>query len=339
VKESEMLKRSDVGFAADPSRRGLLRAAIATAGMAALGPARAQGAGYPKGPIRIIVGLPVGGSADVVVRATALQLEKSLKQPVLVENRPGGQFAIAMQALASAPADGHTILHIYNGFPATQATRKLFDLEKQTTAVAMTYSTPMVLMVRADSPYKTLGEAFAYARANPGRLSYGVLGAAGLEHLKFAQIEKAAGFRGLSVPYKGGPDIVQALIAGDIDIAPAAAIFTKIHAGRVKALAVLEPQRWRDLPDVPTLDEAGVKVDALSYWGGYVVRSGTPKEIVTLLSSELAAATQSPATIERLVATGHSTRFSKSPDDFQQYIRSELAWMSEAAKLVEVPAN
>ena len=334
-----MKKETDMRSSKFIQRRSLLQAAAASAGLAALSPLQAQNSGFPKGPIRIIVGLPVGGSADVVVRATAIQLEKSLKQPVIIENRTGGQFAIAMQALLSAPPDGQTILHIYNGFPASQVTRKLFDLDKQTVALAMTYSTPMVLMVRNDSPHKTLGDALAFARSNPGRLSYGVLGVAGLEHLKLAQIERASGVKGLAVPYKGGPDMVQALIGGEVDIAPAAGIFTKIYAGRVRALAVMEPQRWKDLPDVPTLAEAGVKVDPLSYWGGFVARAGTSKELITRWSEELVSATQIPATLQRLTATGHAPRYSRSPDEFQQYIRSELAWMSDAAKLIDIPAS
>ncbi|HPU52935.1 MAG TPA: tripartite tricarboxylate transporter substrate-binding protein, partial [Burkholderiaceae bacterium] len=153
------------------TRRSFAKSAGAVAAALAL-PVRAQSE-FPKGPLKLIVGLPPGGSADIIARTGAAVLEKSLKQPVVVENKPGGQFLISMQALQAAPADGHTMLYIYNGYASVNATLKLFDLEKQTIPVAQVASTPIVLLVRADSPHKTAKDMWAWARANPGKLSYG----------------------------------------------------------------------------------------------------------------------------------------------------------------------
>lgn len=317
-----------------PTRRRLLAAA---AGGAALGlaaaPARAQ-SDFPRGPLRIIVALPPGGAADVAARSIAQALEKSLKQSIVVENRPGGQFQIAMQALMTAPADGQTLLHVFNSFPSVHAVQKLFDLEKQVVPVAMTSITPIVGLVRGDSPHKSLRELFAWARANPGKLTYSTLGPGSVEHLKMAQVEKAAGFKGVAVPYRGGPDAVKGLIGGEIDFQFTAGIFAKQFAptGQVRVLATLEPTRWRDFPEVPTLAEAGVDVPPMTYWGGFVVRAGTPADRVQRLFTELAAASVQPEVVERLAAAGGLPSVSKSPEEFRQLIASEVAWMGEAAR-------
>ncbi len=296
-------------------------------------PVRAQ-SDFPKGPLKIIVGLPPGGSADIIARTAAAVMEKSLKQPVVVENKPGGQFQISVQALLAAPADGHTLLYLYNGYVSVNATLKLFDLERQTMPLAQVASTPILLMVRGDSPHKTAKDLWAYARANPGRMTYATLGAGGVEHLKWTQIEKALGIKGTPVPYKGGPDSIQALLGGEIDCALAAGLFGKLYApkGQARVLAVFEPSRWQDFPDVPTMAETGVNVAPLSYWGGYVVKAGTPPEIVQRLFREVTAAAVSPPMLERLAATGALPLVSKSPEEFRKVISSDIAWMTEAAR-------
>ena len=169
------------------SRRTFAKSACSVAAAFAL-PARAQ-SDFPRGPLKIIVGLPPGGSADIIARTGAAVMEKSLKQQVVVENKPGGQFQISVQALLAAPADGHTLLYLYNGYASVNATLKLFDLDKQTIPVAQVASTPIVLLVRGDSPHKTAKDLWAWARANPGKLTYGTLGAGGVEHLKWTQVE------------------------------------------------------------------------------------------------------------------------------------------------------
>ena len=315
------------------SRRSFLQTASAAA-VASIGlPARAQ-SDFPKGPLKLIVGLPPGGAADIIARTGAALLEKSLKQAVVVENKPGGQFQISMQALLNAPADGHTMLYIYNGYASVSATLKLFDLEKQVVPIAQVASTPIVLLVRNDSPHKTAKDLWAYARANPGKLTYGTLGAGGVEHLKWTQIEKAMGFKGTSVPYKGGPDSMQGVLTGEIDCLLTAGLFAKLYVPKAQArvLAVFEPTRWQDFPEVPTMAETGVNVPPLAYWGGYVAKAGTPPEIVQRLHREIAAGAVMPQMLERLTATGAMPLVSKTPDDFRKVISSDIAWMTEAAK-------
>lgn len=314
------------------SRRAFVKTASAAAAVLAL-PARAQ-SDFPRGPVKVIVGLPPGGAADIIARTIGTQMEKTLKQPVVIENKPGGQFVISVQALLNAPADGLTLLYIYNGYASVNATLKLFDLEKQTIPVAQVASTPIVLLVRNDSPHKSAREMFAWARANPEKLNFATLGAGGVEHLKWRQIENAVGFKGNPVAYKGGPDSMQALLGGEIDCVLTAGLFAKMYApkGQVRVLAVLEPSRWQDFPDVPTLAEAGVNVPPLAYWGGYVVKAGTPPEIVQRLFRDITDAAVTPPVLERLAATGGMPLVSKSPEEFRKLLSSDIVWMTESAK-------
>jgi tripartite-type tricarboxylate transporter receptor subunit TctC len=264
----------------------------------------------------------------------AAVLEKSLKQTVIVENRPGGQFQIAMQALAAAPADGHTLLHVYNSFASVHAVQKLFDLEKQVTPVSTFGITPIFLLVRGDSPHRSLKDLIGWARANPGGLTFSTVGPGSVEHLKMTQIEQSAGIRGVAVPYRGGPDQLKGLLGGEIDLMLSPAIFVKQFAptGQVRALAILEPQRRSDFPGVPTAAEAGLAVSPMHYWGGYVVRAGTPTELVQRLHRELAAAAFDPAVVERSAANGGIPAASASPEEFRALLVSEIAWMGDAAK-------
>lgn len=289
---------------------------------------------FPHGPLRIVVGLPPGGSADVLARAIGVQLEASLKQPVIVDNRPGGLFKISMNGLTSAPADGHTLLYVYNGYPAVQVMEKAFNLQHETVPIMQVATTPIVLLVRADSPFKTLGEFIAHARTNPGKLNYSTLGPAGLEHLKMAQIFKAAGVQCTPVPYRGGPDMINALIGGEVQLAINASIFAKtfVPSGKARMLAVLGEQRWSDFPDVPTVRESGVAVAPIEYWGGLVAKAGTPPELVQRLQREVKTALGDPKLIERFEATAHRTTPNSTSEGFRDLLESDVRWMTTAAK-------
>ena len=181
------------------------RLALGLAGAALLGaalPGQAQ-SDYPNRPIKIVIPLPAGGAADVGVRTMALELEKSLKQPVVVENKPGGLFMLGLQSVLSAPADGYTVLHLNLGMVGVQVVQKKFDLNKQLIPLTIAGDTPMVLMVGPNSPHKNLKDLVAFGRANPGKLNYATPGQGAIEHLKIAQMEKAAGFTGVKRGLQG----------------------------------------------------------------------------------------------------------------------------------------
>ncbi len=323
-----------------PTRRHAIQSIGAFAATLAVPTLQAQ-SDFPRGPIKIIIPLPAGGAADAGVRAMAIEMEKSIKQSVVVENKPGGLYQVGFQALLQAPADGLTVLHLNSGMVAVQVVQKRYDLNKQLQPLTVSGDTPMVLMVGPASPYKTLKDLVAFGRANPGRLSYATPGAGSIEHLKCAQIEKAAGFSGLNVAYKGGPDMVKAVIGGEVDFTVAPAIFAAQFApkGQVRVLAAVDNMRLKEFPDVPSIVEAGVDVTPLRLWGGYAVHPDTPPVIVQRLFKEFAAAATSAPVVARLTPFGMHIEASKSPDDFRRLITSDAIWMAEVAKGLKLELN
>jgi tripartite-type tricarboxylate transporter receptor subunit TctC len=315
------------------NRRHFVKSTTAAAAAMVLPAAHAQ-SDFPRGPIKVIVGLPPGGAADIVARTIGTEMEKGLKQQVITENKPGGQFVISMQALQAAPADGHTLLYIYNAYSAVHASQRLFDMEKQVIPVTEVAQTPIVIFVRGASPHKSTGDLIDWAKANPGKLNFASLGVGTFEHLLWMRIEAAGGFKGNAVQFRGGPDSIQALIAGDIDCMVGPGLFAKMYAAKqeVRPLAVLGATRWPDLPDIPTAAEVGLKVPPVTYYGGYVVKAGTPPEIVQRLFREISTAAAAPAVAQRHAATGAAVSISKSPEEFRSQLGAEIAWMSELGK-------
>lgn len=310
------------------TRRHALQALAASA----LGVSGAAQARIPTtGTAKLIVGFPAGGSADAVARATAIGLARELRLPVVVENRPGGQLAISMQALIRAPADGLTLMYMTGAYLAVQATQRLFNIDTQTTPIVNTIATPIVMLVRADSPLRSVADMIDAAKRGAGSFAYGVIGLGGLEHFKMVQMEKAAGFKGLAVPYRGGPDGVNALLSGDIACMLVPGIFAKNFAGKLRTLAVLGEQRWQQLPDVPTLRET-INVPPTSYWGGWVAPAGLSQDTAAQLAEVLTRVSRQPDVLAQLQATGHDLRLSSSPEQFRDQMRAELGWMNEMAR-------
>ncbi|MEN9314801.1 MAG: hypothetical protein RIS35_1194 [Pseudomonadota bacterium] len=314
---------------AQPGRRRVLRTALSLPAAALAGPAVSRP--FQSGTVKLIVGFPAGGSADAVARATAAGLTKETGLPVVVENRPGGQLVISLQALTTAPPDGMTLLYMTGTYLAIQATQRLFDIDAQTTPIVNTIETPIVLVVRADSRFRSVSELVDHARSNPGKLNFGVIGLGGVEHLKMSQIQRIAGFKGLAVPYKGGPDGVNAVLGGEIDCMLVPGIFARTFAGKLRTLALLGSKRWQALPGVPTLGESGIQVPPASYWGGWSAPAGLNPKMATDLGAVLARVSQQPEVVSALNATSHELRLTESPEQFRQQIRSELSWMSEVA--------
>jgi tripartite-type tricarboxylate transporter receptor subunit TctC len=320
-----------------PRRRFLETAGAAGAAAIAL-PAGAQ-AGFPRGPLKMVVGVPPGGSADIIARALAQALEPGLKQSVVVENRPGGQFQIAAQTVQNAPADGHTLWYMFNTILGVQVTQKLYDIEKSFTPVARVATTPFALATRADSRFTSFQSCLDYARANPGKVTYATYGPGSVEHLLLMRIMQETGARFTPVAYKGGPDAVKDLLGGEVDVAPLVGVFFgKMYKDKLRALMLFDPVRWKEMPEIPTLPEVGLKMPPIITWGGVMVRAGTPDEIVQRLYREISAAATNPAFAERLLPTANYPSVSPSVDDFRQQLRSELAMYGAAASQV-TPGN
>jgi tripartite-type tricarboxylate transporter receptor subunit TctC len=289
---------------------------------------------FPRGPLKVIMPFGAGGAADAVMRPVALELEKALKQPVLLEHKPGGLFTIGMQAISSAPADGHTLIFLSNSLASVQATQGKFDLTRDLIPIGQMSSIAMVMLVPGNSPFKSVADLVKFAKANPKKLNYGTLGPGSVEHLKTLQMEKISGISAQQVPYKAGTDAVKALVGGEIDLLFTAASFGMAFApkGQVKVLGVLGTNRLSIFPDVPTMTEAGLEIPPVSYWSGLGVHPDTPQPIVQRLHAEITAASQKDSVRERLSGMAAEPVVSKSPADFRQVIAEEIAWMANVSK-------
>ncbi|MBU1360890.1 MAG: tripartite tricarboxylate transporter substrate binding protein [Gammaproteobacteria bacterium] len=287
--------------------------------------------------MRIIVPLPAGGAADAHMRAIALEMEKLVQQPVVVDNRPGGQFVVGIHALLQAPPDAHTFMHIYNGVVATQVVHKQFDLLRQTKPVTMVSENAILLAVGGKSPHRSFQDLLNTLRANPGKTNFGVPGSGGVEHLKIAEMETAFGFKATMVPYKGGPDMVNALVAGDVDAALVPGLFGLQFAptGQLRVLATPGASRFAGFPEAPTLTELGFKSDPLAYWAGVVVRGDTPDPSVQRLQAEIVRASATKSVRDAAAATAGSVKLSE-PRELQTLIESDMRWMAASASRLKL---
>lgn len=289
----------------NPLRRTLLAAAlVATAGV--LPAAHAQS--WPSKPIKVVVNFPAGGAADQLARAVAQPLQEVLGQPVVVENRGGSGGNIGGDVVAKAPADGYTLLmssggmvsvnpHIYPKMP--------FDPAKDLVPVASAARVLVYLTVRPTLPVGNIKEFIAYVKANPGKLSYGSPGNGSSPHLAGEMMKSQAGLYTVHVPYRGAAPALQDLLAGQIDYAFDPGIgLNQVRAGKLKLLAVGSLHRSPLFPDVPTLDEAGLKgFDADTVFGFYAP-AGTPAAVINRLNTEINKILGTAAVKERIAGLG-----------------------------------
>lgn len=273
-------------------RRALLATAVGTALALAFvaGAARAQDS-YPTKPIRIVVPYPAGGFNDTLGRLVATKLSVAWKQPVIVDNKPGGGTVIGTQAAATAPADGYTLLVVQFPFAANPWLYKSlpYDSAKAFAPVVLAGRSPMLIVSHAAGPLRTLGDVLAAAKAKPGALNYGSSGAGSSNHLAMALFESVSGTRMTQVPYKGSTPLLTDLAGGQVDLAvdllPHALPF--IQSGKVRALAIASTERSPLMPELPTAAEAGVPGYEVTSWHGFVVPAGTPQPVIDKLNREL----------------------------------------------------
>ncbi len=244
---------------------------------------------WPVKPIRLVVNLTPGTTADLLARAVAPQLSQALGQPVVVENRPGAAGTIGAGMVAKSAPDSYTLLHSPGSFIAISPhLYKLdFDMGKDLVPIAPTMRTLMTLVVREDSPVRSVAELIALARANPGKLNFGSPGAGSSMHIVTEMMMRQAKIQAVHVPYKGSAEVIAALLGGHLDFIfdPGVAV-PHIKAGKVRLLAVARSTRSKFFPGTPTMAEAGLDVDGDIAFGFYA-RAGTPLEIVTRLNREI----------------------------------------------------
>jgi tripartite-type tricarboxylate transporter receptor subunit TctC len=293
--------------------------------MLAVGSAQAQP--YPSKPIRFVVPYPAGGPLDTVARLLGQKVSESVKQPVVVDNRPGAGGNIGADAVAKSPPDGYTILM---GAVATHAINPTlyasmpYDAMRDFAPITQVASTPNVLVVNPALPVTTVREFIAYAKANPGKLNFGSGSTGSAGHLAGELFKTMAGIEMTHVPYKGAGPAMNDLIGGQIQLMfdNLASSLGQVRAGRVRALAVTTARRSALAPELPTIAESGLPGFDISTWFGVFAPAGTPREVLDRLHAEFTRALSSPEVRERMLTLG-AEPVSNRPDEFAAYIRAE----------------
>lgn len=318
------------------SRRGLLLAAAALA----LSAPFAQAQPLSDRPIRIIVGAPAGGTADILARVVGEGLSKSLGQPVVVDNRPGGLGAIAMDAFLSAPRDGHTYLLSVNGlFSEVPHTAKpKYDPLKDVKPLVEVAGSGLVLVGNPSLPPKTLAEMVAYVKSQPGKISFASYSPGTLSHVLGLQLNKAAGLDMQHIGYKGSPPALQDVVGGQVqfmfDALPTSVPFIK--AGKLRAYAVSSPERSHALPDVPTLAELGYKEMTSTGWLALWTPPDAPAAAQQRVRDEALKALAVPAIRDRLMGLGLSvnTATPPTPEQMSKRLAAEYKSIGDTLKSV-----
>jgi tripartite-type tricarboxylate transporter receptor subunit TctC len=286
-----------------------------------------SGKAYPSRPLRVLVPLAPGGGMDTVTRALAQSLTDSFKQTVVVDNRPGAGSQVALEIVADAAPDGHTLMMLSATtviYPLLYKSR--FDIVRDFAPVSQVTAQGYALVVHPSLPAKSVLELVKHARANPGKLNYSSSGIGSPIHMTTELFQIATGTQMVHVPYKGMGAAYADLVGGRIDLSFATIISSQAHvrSGRLRALAVTPGKRAPALPDTPTLAEAGVPGVVVVNWYGLIAPKGTPKAALDRVAAETIKAVRAPELQKRLVADG-SEGVGTRPADFASHIRAESA--------------
>ena len=303
--------------------------------MLAVAPAMAQDS-YPGKPVKILVPYGPGGATDIIARIVAQRLTESLGQTFLVENRPGANGNLALEAAAKAPPDGYTLLV---GNVSTNAINEnIFAQQLQIkpsrdlAGIAKLVEIPHIVVASASFPPNTIAELIAAAKKEPGKINFASVGLGSYPHLDMERLMKAAGIELTHVPYKGGAgQAIPAMIAGEVQLAffNMASLLPHIRSGRLKALAAIPAQRLPELPNVPTLAEQGFPGIGTNAWQGMFAPAATPKPVIDRLHGAVVAVLTRPEQKEGLAKQMMSVEVSQSPQEFTDLVRRETAAWGE----------
>ena len=282
---------------------------------------------YPNKAVHVIVSFTPGSSTDIVGRIVMAKVSEYWGQPVVVENRGGAGGSIGSAVVAKAAPDGYQLLINSNAHSVNPAiyAKLPYDTAKDFTDIAPLAIQPNVLVVNADSPYKTLMDLVNAAKAKPGSINWGHAGIGSGTHLNTERFLAAAKVEVTQVPFKGTPEVFAAMFSGDVNAywAPISAAMSSIKSGRLRPLAVSTAKRNPTLPDVPTTGEAGVKGADSPLWFGVWGPAGLPADIVNKINADVRKALQDPTVKERLQNGGNET-MDMSPQEFARFVRSEI---------------
>lgn len=301
---------------------------------AALLPAAAWAQSFPSKPVHLVVTYPPGGSSDLMARIMGQKLSEVWGQPVIIESKPGAAGSIGMEYTARQSADGYTFVVGNLGPVAVNPliSKVPYNMDKDFIPIALTATGPNILVVNVNSPYKTLGDMLADARARPGTLNFGTSGPGSMAHLGGELIIRQANVKIVGVPYKGGGQAVNDLLAGHLTmmVADALPVSQWIKINRLRPLAITSAKRSRLFPDIPTFAEAGLQGIVAENWWGAFVPAGTPKAIVDTYHAALVKIMADPDLKDKFAGLGVEAQAS-SQDEFRAFLAAEIA---KYAKLV-----
>lgn len=305
-------------------------------GLAAPAFALAQASDFPARPIRVLVPFPPGGAADTFARLIGQRLGDTWKHPSVVENRPGAGGIIATEAAARAAPDGYTLLIVTVGHAVNPSlyAKLPFDTQADLTGVALVASVPNVLLVHPSVPANNVRELVALAKAKPGQLKYASSGNATTSHMAAALLAQLAGIEMLHVPYKGAAPAVQDLVAGRVDVMldPVISSGGFIKQGKLRALGVTTSKRTSQLPDQPTLAEAGVPGYEFNAWFLIVAPAKTPADIVAKLNQEIVRANADAEMKDRYAKLGAEPAAPATPAEVNAFIGGEINRWAKVVK-------
>ena len=290
---------------------------------------------YPSKPIRIVIPFPPGGSNDLVARVVGEKLRASMGQPVVPENRPGGNNIIASELVARSAPDGHTLLmaNTQHSLNAVSGAKLPYDTLRDFAPIGLTSSVYFALTVHPSVPATSVKQFIAVARARPGELTYASAGIGAPHHLGMELLKSMGRVELTHIPYKGAGQLVPALIAGEVTstIGAINSLLPHVQTGRLRMLAMAGNRRTPLLPDVPTIAEAALPGFALDNWNAFLAPAGTPRPVIDRLNSEIVKALRDTEVRDRLVPQGIEL-IPSTPDEFQEILK---AHMTKWAKIIK----
>ncbi|MEK6594816.1 MAG: tripartite tricarboxylate transporter substrate binding protein [Pseudomonadota bacterium] len=314
--------------------KSVVHSALLLAMLAGLNSAYAQT--YPSKPIRLVVGFTPGGGVDINARLLAPKLTEYLGQQVIVENRPGAGTNIANEFVAKSAPDGHTLLINTAAVAINMSLYKKvpFDTLRDFTAVSVFSMSPNILVVHASVPVKNVKELIALAKAKPGALNFSSAGSGTTQHLSGELFKVRTKTDIVHIPFKGSAPSMTALISGEVDLSYAniPAIYSHVKSGRLRPIANLGPKRSDQLPNVPTMKEAGVNGVEVVVWYGVLAPAKTPRDIINTLSGAIVKATRAPDVKQRLLDQG-AEPVGNTPEEFSKLLREEVEKWAEVVKV------
>lgn len=302
----------------------LIKLCVLAASFAA---ATASAQGYPDKVIKIVVPFGPGGIADLTARLVAQRMSDSMKQPVIIDNRPSAGGIVAADVVAKADPDGYTLLLISNGTAVSAGLFKSlpYDTMNDFVPISTLGTFDLAVIASGKTKFSNMGELLAYAKANPGKLNMGTINKGSTQHLAAELLTSMAGIKALLIPYKRTPDVMTALTTNEIDFAVEilGPTLPQVKAGNARVLGVTASKRFAGMPDVPTVAESGVPGYEATSWNGLAAPAKTPKAIIDKLNQEIVKAVQHPDVQKRFLELGVTAQ-SNTPEGTRKLLESDI---------------